>query len=145
MKEKLNIQDEGEKIFTEVVVIDWYDGPIIALVKTLNPLQSYLASVVYFNTQTNERIFQLIKVEETWGMQILDDIQLDKYDVTKERIKNKFQQNISDLYVIKGQYLNGISLRVKKISVDNLKYYPELEEVIQQDQLHSQKWLNFFD
>lgn len=145
MEKETNEQGKGNKIFIEEVIIDWYDGPIIALAKMSDTLKWYLASIVYFNPQTNQRIFQLIEVEDSWAKQIKKDIKIIKYDNIKEMIRNKFRQHISDLYLVRGQYLDEIGLRIKKIPIDNLMYYSSIEEVIQQDQSLSQKWLGFFD
>jgi hypothetical protein len=139
------INNQGGKIFIEEIIIDWYDGPVVALVKMYDALKWYLASIVYFNPQTNERIFQLIEVEDTWVRQIKKDIQISKYDDIKEMIRNKFRQHVSGLYLVKGQYLDEVGLKIKKVPVDSLVYYSGIEEVIQQDKSISEKWLSFFD
>lgn len=143
MGKEINNQDG--KIFIEEIIIDWYDGPIVALVKMYDAIKWYLASIVYFNPQTNERIFQLIEVEDTWVRQIKEDIQISKYDDIKEMIRNKFRQHISGLYLVKGAYLDEVGLKIKKVPVANLVYYSGIEEVIQQDKSISEKWLSFFD
>ncbi|MCO5242028.1 MAG: hypothetical protein M9904_18465 [Chitinophagaceae bacterium] len=143
MEKEINNRDS--KIFMEEVIIDWYDGPIVALAKMSRTLKWYLASIVYFNPETNQRIFQLIEVEDSWAKQIKNDIQPTTYNDIKERIKNKFLKHVSDLYLIKGQYLDEPDLSIRKIPIENLKYYSSIEEVIRQDSSQSQKWLDFFD
>lgn len=61
----------------------------------------------------------------------------------RKRIEDMFLQYSSDLYLAKGHNLHDSGLEIRKIPVNNLKYYSDIEE-INEDMLAARKWIAFF-
>lgn len=136
------------KIFVAQVLLDWYDGPIISLVKMKDSQRWYLASIVYFDTKTSQRIFQLIEVENSWveEMQMTVGTEHDKYFIMKREVRKKFQHYTgADLYLVKCQYFDDGDLEIRKVPASNLMYFASIEKVIEQTILESEKWMSFFN
>lgn len=132
-------------MFSEITNIDWYDGPILAIAKMVNTGDWYICSVAYIDFDNDERIFQVIKVQETWAKKIINDLNQTTYKNVRARIKHKFLNYKSDLFIAKDRYLDSASIELKKISNRHLKYYSSIDKIVNQDKRLQNKWKKFFE
>jgi len=54
--------DKSKKMFSEITIIDWYDGPVVAIAKSADTKDLFLCNLVLIDFKKDERIFQIVKI-----------------------------------------------------------------------------------
>jgi hypothetical protein len=131
-------------LFSDITNIDWYDGPILAIAKMINSEDWHICSLVYIDFNNDERIFQIVKVQEAWAKKIIEELNKTSYKNIRARIKHKFLNYKSDLFIAKTRHSDDKSFELKKISNRHLKYYSSIDKIINQDKRLQNQWKRFF-
>ena len=137
-------------LFTEIVDIDFYDGPTEALCQLVDSRQWLICSLIYFDIKKGERIFTLLEISNEWLLKfksILEKRSIDQaevYEKLKEEINSFYNAYSGKLFLFKSNWLNAIEYEVIEIPLTQLEYFKDIEGVLEQSEESKLKWINFF-
>lgn len=153
MKSLLEIYQEnaGKKsLFSEIVDIDFYDGPTEALCRLADTEQWVIGSLVYIDLNKRERIFTLLEISNDvlLGFKSIFENrpsdQEDFYENLKEQVTVVYTGYAGKVFLFKSDWLNAIKYEVVEISLKDLQYFSDIEKVIGQPEESAVKWRGFF-
>jgi len=137
-------------IFSEIIIIDFYDGPTEAICKIISSNDWVIASLVYFDPNLNERIFSIISLRQDWldefesNLQSLRSNNFDSYWDLKNGIKKYFDNYSGDAYLFKCEILSSEVYEVFQIKSNKLEYFANVESVLTQKKDCQLKWIDAF-
>jgi hypothetical protein len=137
-------------LFSEIIDIDFYDGPTEALCRLIDTEQWFVCSLVYIDFNKSERIFTLLEIDSEalltfksiFGARPSD--QEDFYRKIKERVNDVYVGYADAVFLFKGDWLNAIKYELVKIPLKDLQYFNNIERVIEQTEESAMKWRGFF-
>jgi hypothetical protein len=145
-------------IFSEVIIIDFYDGATEAVCKVSNSDEWYICSMVYFNPDSRQRIFSVIKVNEDLWPAFLSEINVfkkiapdayggknDYYKKTKKVISNYYEKYTGNVILLMSDSLISFEYKIIEVSRDYLKYFDSIESVLEQDEIAKNQWISLFE
>ena len=137
-------------LFAEIIDIDFYDGPTEALCQLIDSWQWVICSLVYYDIGKGERIFTLLFI----GDQLLSkfksilekraDDQAGFYKQIKTQVKVVYNSYSGKAFLFKSDWLNATEYDVVEIPFKRLKYFKDIEKVLEQSEESKLKWLSFF-
>jgi hypothetical protein len=139
------------KLFSTIIPIDWYDGhaQVIGEVREID--KWFIANLVYFDVYTKKRIFVLVESNEKFMLEVNQNIQAlkaeanpSKYDELVNKIEGFFNKYSGKVYLMLCNDIDDIDFEIKEISIEDLKYFRDVEAVLNQDTLSKNHWLLFF-
>jgi hypothetical protein len=137
-------------IFSEIIIVDFYDGPTEAICKIISSNDWVIASLVYFGPHLNERIFSIISVTDDWlnrfesGLQSLRNNNFECYWEIKHGIEKYSRSYSGNAYLLKCGILSAEVYEIVQIKSDKLEYFPNIESVLTQKKEYQSKWIGAF-
>lgn len=145
---KLNVGKNP--LFSDTIIIDFYDGPTEAICQIRNINEWFISSLVYFNSQTDQRIFSMIKITEEW----LSDIRIvvEKYEKgdlmyysqLKDRIALHYAKYSDVMFLFKSNWLMSPNYEIIEAPLQKIKYFNSIDAVLDQDDESQSKWIDLF-
>ena len=152
-----NEKKGSEKLFTETVAIDWYDGIVTGLCR-LESGQWFIANLCYFVIYERLRIFSIIEADQQWadlikkefsahwaqreasntGEMSINEIaakakaNAEIYNNAMKEIKKIFLNYKGPAYLLKGRQVNQENYELIEIAFDKMVFYPHVEKVVNQ-------------
>jgi len=137
-------------LFSKIIDIDFYDGPTEAISKLADTEKWFIGSLVYFDIKNDQRIFSLLELDEHWLLQITSILEeyksgkMEHYKALKEKIKNLYKTYSGKVFLFKSDQLNAKNYEIAQIPIKHLKYYNDVEDVIEQKEESKMQWIGFF-
>lgn len=144
-----NKKKGSEKLFSEIVIIEWYDGEVTALCRLENE-QWFIANLCYFNLNDKYRIYTLIETDKDWVELRKDKFYPNEsddnsiYDDTMEDIKSRMLNYKGAAYLMKAKKLHDTNYKLIEIPPDKIAFYDHVEKVVDQPQESAARWLHYF-
>ena len=135
-------------IFSEITIVDFYEGPTEAICKIISSDDWVIASLVYFEPHLNERIFSIISVTDDWlnrfesGLQSLRNNNFECYWEIKYGIEEYYRSYSGNAYLLKCGILSAEVYEIVQIKSDKLEYFPNIESVLTQKKEYQSKWID---
>jgi hypothetical protein len=139
-----------KKLFSEVVIIDWYDDPITGVCKLDNTEDWYIYNLCYFDPDQSIRILTLIKTTEEWIAKFKAELNKlnNQHDVEYLKIKlliRNFVDNYDeDVYLLKTRSIEDINYEIVTLPLAHVQFFNSVEDVMDQDATSLSKWINYF-
>ncbi len=137
-------------LYSEIIDIDFYDGPTEALCRLNDSEQWFICSLVSIAFDKWERIFSLLEVTNDVLLKFkfifenrLPD-QHDFYQKLKEQVSVVYADYQGKVFLFKGDRLNAIMFEVVEIPLKDLQYFKDVEAVMGQSEESKLKWKRFF-
>lgn len=163
-----NEKKGSEKLFTETVAIDWYDGIVTGLCR-LESGQWFIANLCYYAIYERLRIFSIIETDQQWADLIKKEFSehwaqreasntgemsisiaakakatAEIYNNTMKEIKKNFLNYKGPAYLLKGQQVDEEDYELIEIAFDKMVFYPHVEKVVNQSKKSAARWLAYF-
>jgi hypothetical protein len=145
------MKNAGKKsIFSEIIIIDFYDGPTQAVCKIISSNDWVISSLVYFDPDTSVRIFSIISMPNDWLNKFESDFQLlrnnnfKNYEVIKTNIKRYSENYSGEVFLFKCEYLSSDVYSIVQINSNKLLYFDSVESVVTQNKQSQSKWIEAF-
>ncbi|HEY8968344.1 MAG TPA: hypothetical protein VIM64_04615 [Puia sp.] len=134
-------------LFSEIVDIDFYDGPTEAMCQLVDTDQWFILSLVYFDVDTNERIFTSLELTNEWLSELSSVWELRSsnvrsfYERVKEKINGIYNVYPGKVFLFRSDWLWSINYEVVQIPLQFLKYFRSIEDVLEQTEESKSKWV----
>ncbi|HEV3250262.1 MAG TPA: hypothetical protein VGZ71_04880, partial [Puia sp.] len=144
-------ENAGKKVlFSEIIMVDYYDGPTQAICKLDRTDIWMFCSLVYFEPDAGIRIFTIINLTEQWIFKNkllinkFANINFEGFAKMNKEIKPYFNNYRGNVYLFKGKQLDDINYEVTEIPLKYLTHFNNIEKNLDQDEESKLHWLNFF-
>lgn len=153
MKSLLDIYHEnvGQKpLFSEIIDIDFYDGPTEALCQLMETEQWFICSLVYIEFKMGQRVFTLLEISKNSFLKFKSIFesrsadQEDFYQKLKEEVKAIYGNYSGRVFLFKSGWLNAEKYEVVELPLKELQYFNDVEQVLHQSEESKLNWINFF-
>jgi hypothetical protein len=137
-------------LFSEIIDVDFYDGPTEALCQLIGTEQWFVSSLAYIDFSNNERIFTVLEVSNDVLLNfksILErrtSIQESFYGSLKQQVNAAYTGYAGKVYLFKGDSLSAIKYELVEIPLNYLQYFGDIETVLEQNEESKLKWKSFF-
>jgi hypothetical protein len=140
-------------LFSLIMDIDFYDGSTEAICKLNNAEKWYVCSLVHINLNPRQRIFTLLELDEQWILKakpIVEKYQkgdMSSYEAIKREIKLVYDSYKGTVYLFKpdwSDWMDSRNYEIVRIPKESLRYFKDIEDVIEQDKESKLLWMNFF-
>ncbi|MFT3934824.1 MAG: hypothetical protein QM726_14460 [Chitinophagaceae bacterium] len=141
---------EKSSLFSQAIVIDHYDGPTEAVCQIRDSEEWFIASLVYFNPDERIRIFTLLKITEQSLVNIktLAEVYLKEgnaeYAPIKQAIEFYYKGYTGTVFLFMSDWLSSIHYQIIEIPNNALRYFSDIEAVLEQDKRIQGKWMQLF-
>jgi len=144
-------KNAGRKsLFSKIIDIDFYDGPTEALCQLAESSQWFIGSLVNFDIKKDIRVFTILEINDEWALELKEMltsdsiIQPNRYENIKKRVGQLYSNYSGLVFLFKGHQLNEMGYEVVQISLEYLKYFKEMEDVLEQTEESKLQWMSFF-
>jgi hypothetical protein len=153
METLLNIYRKNvgrRSLFEEVKDIDFYDGPTEALCKLVDAEQWFICSLVYVDFGKSERIYTMLEISHGSFSKLKSNLesqstnQESDYEKLKVQVKAIYKDYTGKLFLFKSDWLNSVDYEVTKVSLRDLRYFSDIEHVLEQSEASKLKWIKLF-
>jgi hypothetical protein len=145
----LKLNFKNKKIFSEYEIIDWYDGAIFGIGRLANTDDYYLFQMVAYNLKIPQRVYVLLKIDATWKNEFkLERAKVEgrmKINIIKKMVVSLYSNYTDSIYLLKAKSIEEKIFEIKKVVVNNLIYYSNIDKVINQSKKQEKKWFDFFN
>jgi hypothetical protein len=137
-------------LFSVILDIDFYDGPTEAICKLVDTEKWVICSLVYIDFTNRQRIFSMLEVGEQWLSELRPLVEkyksgsMDSFEAIKSNVEFMFDNYKDDAYLFKSDSLRAKDYEIVQVPIEYLKYFRDIEEVIEQDDAAKSKWIGFF-
>jgi hypothetical protein len=138
------------KLFEDYIIVDYYDGPIAAIVKLKNFEKWFVCSTVYFDPGNDLRILSLLELNDLWMNEnklLIYEAKMkniDSYKKMKSKFRSFYKIYSGKVYLFKSNWLLSSDYEIVEIPVSDLMYFNDIEAVLNQPKKSKLKWINFF-
>ena len=154
-----------KELFSELVLIDWYDGYTRAIGKVRGIDKWFICNLTYYHINQHRRIFTLIETDEKFVAmvrlklndsydegRILTPDNVDEtigkcfpdYDQVLREVEKAFREYAGEVYLMNCSNLNDIDYELVEIPLNEMHYFRDIESVLEQDEASSSRWVNLF-
>ena len=140
----------SKKLFSEIVIVDWYDGAVMGFSKVDDTGRWYVYNLCYFEPSKKVRIFTLVEIPEAWlprFMEAKDKLvrqDLGAYYNIKSLMKDVVDDRKADAYLLKTQQLEDADYSIVTLPAADRQYFDGIGEVMEQDDDAMHKWISYF-
>ena len=137
-------------LFSEILDIDFYDGPTEAVCQLADSDQWFICSLVYIDMERGERIFTMLEISnESWlhFKSLLERIPSDQanfYRQIKTQVRAVYNNYSGKAFLFKSDWLNGSEYKIVEMPLKQLHYFGDIEEVLGQSEESKLKWKECF-
>src|SRR3569833_1112006 len=123
-------------VFTKILDIEFYDGPTEAFCQLVDSKEWLICSMVYFKPEERDRIFTIIQVNDGAILDVVSGWNSVRkhstlyYEKAKEEIKRIYNTYKGDVFLFRSQSLMDKNYEIVQISLEDLKYFGSIEEVV---------------
>lgn len=135
-------------IFSEFEILDWYDGAILGIGKLFGTNDFYFFQMVACDLQIDTRVFILAKTNLEWKNKF--DISLFnakpelKPSIIRDNVVQLFAKKNNRLYLLRTKDIDDKLYTLKEVDLNNLKYFDNIESVLNQSKKRIKEWFDFF-
>ena len=137
------------KLFTDVIIIDWYDGTTTGVCMLNDSEEWYICNLCYFEPSRDVRIFTLIQVSnewvETFRSKLADDDTNNDWDEINEAIGKAYKEYNSIAFLMKARDVDDPDYEVVELRNSELQYFEGVQETLSQTRESEKKWLSYFN
>lgn len=134
-------------LFEDITDIDFYDGPTEALCKLVDVEQWFICSIVYIDLAKSERIYTVLEISRSLMKKIKSNLerqiadQESYYEKIKAQVRAIYKDYAGKVFLFKSDWLNSVNYVVEKIPLRDLRYFSDIEQVLEQSEASKLKWL----
>jgi hypothetical protein len=131
------------KLFSEVNIVDWYDGATTGVSKLNNSSEWYIFNLCYFDPDKDIRIFTLILATNKWVDEFrAKESNHDDYGNLKRHIGVAFENYHDRVFLLNAANPDSLTYEIAELPKSELKYCETVEEAINQER---NQWLSYFN
>jgi len=148
--EKLKKNAGGASLFSQIRIIEFYDGPTEAVCQLADVEEWVICSMVYFNIQKNERIFSMLPISFEWSLKLELDLEVpleekwERHEKVKKEIGSFYSGYSGDVFLFRGCSLNKAAYQLAQIPLKYLKYFKGIDDVLGQSEGSMAQWTGLF-
>jgi hypothetical protein len=136
--------------YDQLIIIDFYDGPIEGICKLENIASNLIFSIIYLDLQRKERIFSLLEIPNEW-MAVNESIikryengEMSPYKEIKTKIKSLYKSYYDPAYLFRGEQISDVNYNIVEVNANKLEYFSRVDDVLKQNQKCKTKWNKLF-